>query len=103
MTDIGLMRKLVHRVCCSHGVSVVWLFSYGNFGQQMNKGTRLMRGDELMRYAGELIERYVGLGLDRNVLEDIRSSVFNVGRWQAVTPRAAIVTSGGPQLVTRNQ
>jgi len=76
MTDIRLMRLQVHQVCCSHGVSVAWLFSYGNFGQQMKKGKRLYHGSALERYAWELIERYVGLGLERKVLEDIRSSVF---------------------------
>ena len=79
MTDIRLMRLQVHQVCCSHGVSVAWLFSYGNFGQQMKKGKRLYHGSALERYAWELIERYVGLGLERKVLADIRHNVFTIG------------------------
>jgi hypothetical protein len=60
-------------------VSVLTLFGYGNFAQQVNKVKRKLHGDELARYAWELVERYVGMGLDRKVLEDIRFNVFTIG------------------------
>ena len=52
---------------------------YWNFAQQVDKGRRKLRGEELRLYAAALIERYVKLGLDRKVLADIRHNVFTIG------------------------
>jgi hypothetical protein len=63
-----------------HGVSVSAMMGHWNFAQQVDKGRRMLfgRGDELRLYAAALVERYVKLGLERKVLEDIRFNVFTI-------------------------
>ncbi len=82
------LRLRVRVVCCTHGVSVTAMAGYWNFAQQVDKGRRKLRGQELRLYAAALIERYVKLGLERKVLEDVRFNVFTIGPPAAETPNA---------------
>ena len=74
-------RQRVKTVCCTHGVSVTAMAGYWSFAQQVDKGRRKLygHGEDLRLYAAALIERYVKLGLERKVLEDIRYNVFSIG------------------------
>jgi hypothetical protein len=73
------LQLRVRTECCAHGVSVLQMNNYWNFAQQVDKGRRKLHGEELRLYVAALIERYVKLGLERKVLEDIRTDVFNIG------------------------
>jgi hypothetical protein len=52
---------------------------YWNFAQQVDKGRRKLHGNESRLYTAALVERYVKLGLEWKVLEDIRFNVFSIG------------------------
>jgi len=79
MADDKILRLRVRAVCCTHGVSVSAMMGYWNFAQQVDKGRRKLHGEELRLYAAALVERYVKLGLERKVLEDIQHNVFSIG------------------------
>jgi hypothetical protein len=64
---------------------VTALAGYWNFAQQVDKGRRKLRGEELRLYVASLIERYVKLGLERKVLADIRHNVFTISPPEAET------------------
>jgi len=74
--------KMLHRrvkvVCCAHGVGVVQMQGYWNFAQQVEKTRKRARGNDLAVVVAALVERYVKLGLAREVLEAIRFNVFTI-------------------------
>ena len=51
---------------------------YCNFALQVEKTRKRVRGRDLELVVGALVTRYVGLGLERKVLEAIRTQVFGV-------------------------
>jgi hypothetical protein len=72
------LLRMVKQECFSHGVSVITLHAYRNFALQVEKTRKGLGGNELAVVVAALVERYVKLGLDRRVLEDIAYNVFNV-------------------------
>jgi hypothetical protein len=68
----------VKQVCVSRGVSVVSLCGYRSFALQVDKTRKRVSGHDLRLVVNALVERYVKLGLERKVLEAIRTDVFNV-------------------------
>ena len=68
----------VKQVCTGHGVSVVSLSGYRTFALQVDKTRKHAQGRDLALVVGALVSRYVKLGLERKVLEDIARTVFNV-------------------------
>jgi len=79
MTSHEDIRRMVKVVCISHGVRVIAMTGYQNFALQVDKTRKHTRGRDLALVVGALVTRYVGLGLERKVLEDIAFAVFNVG------------------------
>ena len=63
-------------VCCAHGAGVVQMKGYWNFAQQVEKTRKRVQGYDLAVVVAALVERYVKLGLERDVLESIRFNVF---------------------------
>lgn len=72
------LRRRVKTVCCKHGVSVTAVSGYWNFAQQVEKTRKRARGNDLAVVVAALVERYVKLGLEREVLEAIRFEVFTI-------------------------
>ena len=72
------LRRRVKPVCFRHGVSVTAISGYCSFALQVDKTRKRVSGRDLQLVVGALIERYVALGLERKVLGDIASTVFNV-------------------------
>jgi hypothetical protein len=70
--------RLVKQACISHGVSVITLGAYRSFALQVEKTSKRVRGHDLQLVVGALVRRYVALGPERAVLEDIAWSIFNV-------------------------
>jgi len=73
------LRRRVKTVCCKHGVSVTAVSGYCNFALQVEKTRKRVRGHDLAVIVAALVERYVKLGLEREVLEAIRFNVFSIG------------------------
>ena len=69
---------MVKQECFSHGVGVITLHAYRDFALQVEKTRQRLGGNELAVIVAALVERYVKLGMDRKVLEDIAHNVFNV-------------------------
>jgi hypothetical protein len=74
------LRRRVKSLCCRHGVSVTAISGYCNFALQVEKTRKRVRGRDLELVVGALVTRYVGLGLERRVLEDVAFGVFGVAR-----------------------
>lgn len=72
------IRRRVKAVCFAHGVSVIAVSGYYNFTLQVEKTRKRVQGDDLAVVVAALVERYVKLGLERKVLEAIRTQVFGV-------------------------
>jgi len=72
------LHRRVRVECCAHGVGVVQMKGYWNFAQQVEKTRKRARGNDLVVVAAALVERYVKLGLEREVLEAIRFDVFTI-------------------------
>ena len=53
--------------------------AYWNFAQQVEKTRKRVQGYDLAVVVAALVERYVKLGLEREVLEAIRFNVFTIG------------------------
>ena len=73
------LRRRVKVVCCMHGVGALQMKDYWNFAQQVEKTRKRVRGHDLAVVVAALVERYVKLGLEREVLEAIRFNVFTIG------------------------
>jgi hypothetical protein len=73
------LRRRVKVVCCMNGVSVTSVSGYWNFAQQVEKTRKRAQGHDLAVVVAALVERYVKLGLEREVLEAIRFNVFTIG------------------------
>ena len=72
------LRRRVKSLCFTHGVSVTAVSGYCSFALQVEKTRKRVRGRDLQLVVGALVTRYVGLGLERKVLEAIALKVFNV-------------------------
>lgn len=72
------LRRRVKSLCFRHGVSVTAISGYYGFALQVDKTRKRAGGEDLALLVGPLVRRYVELGLDREVLEDIAYTVFNV-------------------------
>ena len=73
-----ILGPQVKCVCVTHGVSVLTLGWYRNFALQVDKTRKRVNGSDLQLVVGALVRRYVSLGLDRAVLEDIAYIVFTI-------------------------
>jgi hypothetical protein len=73
-----VLGRQVKQVCTGHGVAVMTLGWYRCFALQVDKARKHVQCPDLELVVGALVRRYVGLGLDREVLEDVALSVFNV-------------------------
>jgi hypothetical protein len=73
-----MLRRRVKSLCFTHGVSVTAVSGYCSFALQVEKTRKRVRGSDLQRVVGALATRYVGLGLERKVLEAIARNLFNV-------------------------
>ena len=78
MASDSYIRLPVRQVCNHHGVSVVAVTGYQNFARQVEKTRKQVQGSDLQLVVVALVRRYVKLGLERKVLEDIALAVFNV-------------------------
>ncbi len=78
MASDSYIRLSVRQVCNHHGVSVVAVTGYQNFARQVEKTRKQVQGSDLQLVVVALVRRYVKLGLERRVLEDIALTVFNV-------------------------
>jgi|WetSurMetagenome_2_1015567.scaffolds.fasta_scaffold30746_2 hypothetical protein len=72
------LRRRVRSLCVTHGVSATAVSGYCSFALQVEKTRKRVRGRDLELLVGALVTRYVGLGLERKLLEAIASRVFNV-------------------------
>ena len=72
------LRRRVKTVCCKHGVSVTAVSGYWNFALQVEKTRKRAQGNDLAVVVAALVERYVKLGPEREVLEAIRFNVFSI-------------------------
>jgi len=72
------LHRRVRVECCAHGVGVVQMKAYWNFAQQVEKTRKRVQGYDLAVVVAALVERYVKLGLERDVLESIRFNVFTI-------------------------
>jgi len=72
------LRRRVKSLCFTHGVSVTVVSGYCSFALQVEKTRKRARGRDLAVAVAALVERYVKLGLERKVLEAIRTQVFGV-------------------------
>ena len=72
------LRRRVKSLCFTRGVSVTAVSGYCSFALQVEKTRKRVRGRDLELVVGALVTRYVGLGLERKVLEGIAFTVFNV-------------------------
>jgi len=73
-----VLGRQVKQVCVGHGAAVMTLGRYGNFALQVDQTRKRAGGEDLALLVGALVSRYVELGLDREGLEDIAYTVFNV-------------------------
>jgi hypothetical protein len=73
------LRRRVKAVCCKHGAPITAVSGYCNFAMQIGKTRNRVQGDDLVIVVAALVERYVKLGLERKVLDAIRSEVFSIG------------------------
>jgi hypothetical protein len=72
------LRRRVKSRCFTHGVSGTAISGYCSFALQVEKTRKRVRGRDLELVVGAPVTRYVGLGLERKVLEAIASRVFDV-------------------------
>jgi hypothetical protein len=72
------LHRRVKAVCCAHGAGVVLMKGYCNFALQVEKTRKRVQGRDLAVIVAALVERYVKLGPEREVLEAIRFNVFTI-------------------------
>ena len=60
------------------GLATILNPSYLNFGRQVYKSCRKFSGGQLLYNADVLLNRWVGEGLDRDILERVRNTVFEL-------------------------
>jgi hypothetical protein len=72
------LRRRVRFLCFTRGVSVTAVSGYCNFALQVEKTRKRVRGRDLQLVVAALVTRYVGLGLEREVLEVITSRISRV-------------------------
>jgi hypothetical protein len=78
----AVIETMVRQVLMDHGVSVIVIGHYLNFGRHMARLVEHFGGTTLRAEATAAIWQWMRKGLDRSVLEDICRTVFNVPFYQ---------------------